>query len=85
MAKRNETRIEERCAEIADFVRTHGHDRIPVRIEGRLNPPWPMVQPAPPPLAVREAVAGGHRLAGGGGPAAVALPRSRRRQIWASL
>lgn len=38
MAKRNETSIEERCAEIADFVRTHGHDRIPVRIQGRLNP-----------------------------------------------
>lgn len=43
MAKRRNERkhselFVQRCTEIAAFVRDHGHDRIPVRIDGKLNP-----------------------------------------------
>lgn len=44
MAKRSKKRkhssalFVQRCTEIAAFVRDHGHSRIPVRIDGKLNP-----------------------------------------------
>lgn len=38
MTGKDDALFAQRCAEIAVFVRTHGHDRIPVRVDGKLNP-----------------------------------------------
>ena len=38
MANENDALFAHRCAQIAEFVREHGHSRIPVRISGKLNP-----------------------------------------------